>query len=478
MLQMEGRKARTACTSLNNNSDFKSRCTSLANSGASKFDYLAEHVLMRDLLLVFVDLAILRGGMKKVSTQAQFALVYLYEMLQGKDMSEQYDLAKLNELATSSRLTDNVNIVMQTSFFPALKGMEDQFILLSILTRLGGNESTIIGSFLNRIASLVVKADATGLDDELKFLTEVAQKVSHPKDIIVNGYVTEVAENDSLELVLAELEELIGLQNIKKNVSDLTNFLKVQKIREEKGLKTTLNSLHAVFMGPPGTGKTTVARMLGRIYKHLGYLEKGHLVETDRVGLVAGYVGQTAIKADEIIKSALGGVLFIDEAYSLAGGSLNDFGNEAIEIVLKRMEDHRREFVVVVAGYPDEMTSFLQTNPGLQSRFNRYFEFDHYDPVALMAIFKLHATKADFVLTPEAEEKLNEILEMAFEKRHKGFGNARVVRNLFEKIVEQQANRIILASQIDKNLLITLTEEDIPEVLKTVKEIIMFDSEE
>jgi SpoVK/Ycf46/Vps4 family AAA+-type ATPase len=279
--------------------------------------------------------------------------------------------------------------------------------------------------------------------------------------------------------VLKELNELIGLDNIKKTVNDLTNFLKVQKLREENGLKKSTHSLHAVFIGPPGTGKTTVARMLGRIYKHLGFLKKGHLIETDRAGLVAGYVGQTAMKADDVIKSAIGGVLFIDEAYSLSsGGGMNDFGNEAIEILLKRMEDHRNDFVVVVAGYPDEMRDFIQTNPGLQSRFNRYFEFDHYQPNAMMAIFKLYASKGDFTLNEDAESKLEEILERIYEKKHKGFGNARAVRNLFEKVIEIQANRIVQISPITKDLLINLTEEDIPEILKTVKELTQYSLEE
>jgi len=265
------------------------------------------------------------------------------------------------------------------------------------------------------------------------------------------------------------------LQEIKKSVEDLTNFLKVQKIREEQGLKTTRNSLHAVFLGPPGTGKTTVARLLGRIYKHLGYLEKGHLVETDRSGLVAGYVGQTALKTDEIIKKAIGGVLFIDEAYSLASGGLNDFGNEAIEVLLKRMEDNRNNLVVVVAGYDEEMEIFIQSNPGLQSRFNRYFKFKHLEADALMSIFKLNATKVDFVLTSDAEEKLAEIIERLCENRTREFGNARTIRNLFEKIIEQQANRISKLNTLDKDTLMKIEECDVPEVLKVIQEINPFD---
>ena len=229
-------------------------------------------------------------------------------------------------------------------------------------------------------------------------------------------------------------------------------------------------------MGPPGTGKTSIARLIARVYKHLGYLSKGHLIETDRSGLVAGHVGQTAMKTDKIIQSALGGVLFIDEAYSLANtDSTNDFGKEAIEILLKRMEDHREDLVVIVAGYPDEMDEFISSNPGLQSRFNRYFNFNHYQPYELLEIFKLFAKNADFVLSADAEEKLNEIIERVYEKKSDHFGNARVMRNLFEKIIERQANRVISITPLSKELLMTLTEEDVPEILKTVKSILQED---
>ena len=231
-------------------------------------------------------------------------------------------------------------------------------------------------------------------------------------------------------------------------------------------------------MGPPGTGKTTVARFLGRIFKHLGYLKRGHLVETDRAGMVAGYVGQTAIKADEIITAAIDGVLFIDEAYALSSNGFNDFGSEAVEILLKRMEDFRDKLIIVVAGYTDEMEIFIQSNPGLQSRFNRYLNFDHYKPDALLNIFELISKKADFVLTDDAQDKLSEIIRRVYEKRHKGFGNARTMRNLFEKIIERQANRIVNITPITEEILITITEEDIPEVLKTVKEISIFDTKD
>ncbi len=266
-----------------------------------------------------------------------------------------------------------------------------------------------------------------------------------------------------LEEALAELNALIGLDNIKEEVQTLTNFLKVQKIRAERGLAKTTVSLHAVFCGPPGTGKTTVARLMSRIYQGLGFLSQGHLVETDRSGLVVGYIGQTAKKVDELVDSALNGVLFIDEAYALVPKeSGRDFGQEAIDILLKRMEDYRDRLVVVVAGYTDEMTTFIESNPGLKSRFNRYFYFDHYKPEELLAIFASMAGKSHFNLTPATRNKLLRIFEELYGSRDKAFGNARLVRNLFEKSIEKQANRLAVLNSLTDEDLTTLLPEDIP----------------
>ncbi len=478
LLKKESDKALTTCIELKKNNDIINATKSFEDKSFGSVSYKLEHILLRDIVKVFNDFTSLYGDITKTPAKARFILVYLYEKLQGKDLSIAYGLEKLNELPLAPQFNKNVSLIRETSFFQPVDEMKEEFILPAILSKIKSEHFISISTFLTRIASLIVKSDDTITKKEEELLKQVSQKINTPKVFVNKANYNEVPENDTLEIVLQELNELIGLEEIKKNVDNLTNFLKVQKIREEKGLKVSNNSLHAVFMGPPGTGKTTVARMLGRIYKHLGYLEKGHLIETDRAGMVAGYVGQTAIKADEIIKSAIGGVLFIDEAYSLTSGGLNDFGTEAIEILLKRMEDHRGNFVVVVAGYPDEMEGFIQTNPGLQSRFNRYFEFDHFNVDTLLKIFKLYAKKGDFELTPDAEEKLLAILERIHEKRHRGFGNARTVRNLFEKIIERQANRIVSVTPITEKVLITLIEEDIPEILKTVKEIILFDENE
>ncbi len=478
ILKKESDKILGICAKLNTDSIFTSAIESIRDDNFQNIAHKAAHILLHDIVTIFNRLTSSYGDPKKIPVKTKFILIYLYERFQGKDLSASFNIKKINQLLLSPQLDKNINIIQETSFFHPIESMKTEFILPAILVKIKSEASLSIASFLNRVASLFVKADDTISKEEELLLKKIADNINNPKIVVREASYNEVPENDTLEIVLGELHELIGLAEVKKNIKDLTNFLKIQKIREEKGLKTTNNSLHAVFMGPPGTGKTTVARMLGRIYKHLGYLEKGHLIETDRAGMVAGYVGQTAIKADEIIKTAIGGVLFIDEAYSLTSGGFNDFGSEAIEVLLKRMEDHRKNLVVVVAGYPDEMQTFIQSNPGLQSRFNRYFKYDHFDVHGLLKIFKLYVKKADFQLTEDAEEKLLEILERIHEKKHKSFGNARTMRNLFEKIIERQANRIVSITPITEEILITLTEEDIPGILKTVKEILLFSEDE
>lgn len=245
---------------------------------------------------------------------------------------------------------------------------------------------------------------------------------------------------------LEELHSLIGLDFVKSEIATLMNYVKIQQARESKGLKSSQLSYHCVFTGNPGTGKTTVARIVAEIYKDLGILKKGHLVETDRSGLVAEYVGQTAVKTNTIIDSALDGVLFIDEAYSLVSDGRYDYGKEAIATLLKRMEDNRDRLVVILAGYTNEMKEFIDSNPGLQSRFNRYIDFSDYTESELYEIFELNLKKFDYTISNEAREALKQYLRNAVCGRDCNFGNARFVRNLFEKTLENQANR--LASEV------------------------------
>lgn len=267
---------------------------------------------------------------------------------------------------------------------------------------------------------------------------------------------------EKIEDLKKELDEYIGLAAIKDEVKDLINLVTVQKMRQEHGLKVGELSLHMVFSGNPGTGKTMVARLMSRIYRSLGILSKGHLVEVDRGGLVAGFVGQTAIKTNDAIQKAMGGVLFIDEAYALSNKQGNDFGQEAIDTILKAMEDKRGDLVVIVAGYTELMEDFIGSNPGLESRFNRFLHFADYTAEELIAIFLSRCEKSAYTLAEEAKPLLERILR--YEKENnETFGNARGVRNLFEKAVVAQANRLAASDHITKETLMLLSKEDIAE---------------
>jgi len=254
----------------------------------------------------------------------------------------------------------------------------------------------------------------------------------------------ETAKEKTQEELLEALDELVGLDNIKQNVKSLINFVKVRKLREENGLPNPPVSLHMVFAGNPGTGKTTVARILSELYKAIGVLSEGQLIEVDRSGLVAGFVGQTAIKTSEAVTSAIGGILFIDEAYALApdAGAGNDFGREAIETLLKMMEDNRDDLIVIVAGYNEPMERFISSNPGFESRFNRYLLFDDYNDEQLYDIFNIMCSKSEYVLTDDAKEYAKEYFNKLYEERDYNFGNARDVRNFFENIVTVHSDRV------------------------------------
>ena len=317
-----------------------------------------------------------------------------------------------------------------------------------------------IGSFAFFIL-LGVIGTCVGDDDE-----SIEKDLRAKVDSITAQKKDSVVVNDPLEGdPYQELDDLIGLGSVKTEVRSLANFVRLQKEREAKGLKTAKVSYHLVFYGSPGTGKTTVARIVGRIYKDLGVLKKGHTVETDRAGLCGQYVGQTGPKTDSVIAKALDGVLFIDEAHSLVpeGGAGNDYGQEAISTILKRMEDYRDRLVVIVAGYKNEMQRFIDSNPGLQSRFNRYIDFPDYTGTELTDIFKMYMKKNQYTLSKETEAYLKERFNYAVAHKDRNFGNARYARNVFEKSIQAQANRLAGEKNLDKDKLTELTIEDLKE---------------
>lgn len=268
-----------------------------------------------------------------------------------------------------------------------------------------------------------------------------------------------------LDGYLEELNSLVGLSQVKEEIKSLINLIKVRKMREGFQMPVMDMTYHMVFTGNPGTGKTTVARLVAKIYKELGLLSKGTLVETDRSGLVAGYVGQTALKVKETVERAIGGVLFIDEAYSLTNNVANDFGGEVIDTLVKLMEDHRDNLVVIVAGYKDEMKNFLDSNTGLVSRFNKFIEFMDYSVEELIAILESMAGQAGVTLSGEAIDYIKNKISAFTQEEFKIFGNARGIRNVFEKIMMNQANRLVTLEKLTKEQLSQVTVDDMDGIL-------------
>jgi AAA+ superfamily predicted ATPase len=323
-----------------------------------------------------------------------------------------------------------------------------------------------------RYANALVKADGKITSQEIEAL-EKLKNIFYPTEYIPSKTLIEIPHSKnneenksrSLDELLSNLNNLVGLDDVKKDVQEMVNFLKIQQLRESKGMSSTPISKHLVFLGNPGTGKTTIARLLSEIYKALNVISSGHLVETDRAGLVAGYVGQTALKVHDVVNKALGGILFIDEAYTLNGEG-QDFGSEAIDTLLKLMEDNRNDLIVIVAGYTEKMNKFLLSNPGFKSRFNKYISFQDYSPEQLQKIFVRLCENGSFKLTLEAEKKLLETFEIMYKEKDETFGNARLARNIFENAVNNQANRIINLTEITEELLSTIEINDIPSEVK------------
>lgn len=370
--------------------------------------------------------------------------------------------------------------------------LNDPFYGAQIFERYGNYKSKYL-TLLYRYSSIIAKADGTVTDNEAKWLADIFNKgiaddqaggnaVSKPTEYsetrqndseyesggkhLDKGFKTAEKSNapnnsQTGSTNIEKLTSLIGLESVKSEVRTLANFVVIQNERADRGLKTSDVSYHCVFTGNPGTGKTTVARILAGIYKDLGILKKGHLVETDRSGLVAEYVGQTAVKTNQIIDSALDGVLFIDEAYSLISDSGVDYGKEAVATLLKRMEDDRERLVVILAGYTNEMAAFINSNPGLQSRFTRYIEFQDYSAEELLQIYQKNLKDYDYQIDDDAFKKLKNIIDNAVANKDRNFGNARYVRNLFERTLQNQANRLSTVPKLTKDLLRTITIDDL-----------------
>jgi SpoVK/Ycf46/Vps4 family AAA+-type ATPase len=319
---------------------------------------------------------------------------------------------------------------------------------------------------LQSLATALSNMDGKLSDSERRLLAVVSAQLTNVSRQYAVEYAARASDpgvsEEDLSAILKELDAMVGLDSVKAEVHRAANFARIQVMRRQQGLPAVQASLHSVFFGNPGTGKTTVARLMGRIYKSLGLLRRGHVIECDRGRLVAEYVGQTAVRTHAAIDSALDGILFIDEAYALAGRGAEDFGAEAIETLLKRMEDDRDRLIVIVAGYNKPMEQFIASNPGLESRFTNYLNFPDYTADEMLEIFHRMASQSGLVCSPEAEKKVREIARKLYEMRTEQFGNAREMRNLFEAAVRNQSTRLVTGGHCDREALTTLLPEDLP----------------
>ena len=387
------------------------------------------------ILLFWTDMTRCYVGLgHTIDLNSKEGLGYLYFIARTRGWSGNRSYSALPTLRNDYQADAESILSEIRQYIDATSAIPEIFLISRMLS---SNDTDLQRKYLvdmYRFASITSKADNTVTEQEAEWLSNIMrlQEVNTP---VVPA--EPVAPNP-----VAMLDELIGLDSVKQEVETLSNFIRIQQARAANGLMTSPVSYHCVFTGSPGTGKTTVARILAQIYQNLGVVSKGHLVETDRAGLVAEFIGQTAIKTDKVIESALDGVLFIDEAYALNTGGENDYGKEAVATLLKRMEDYRDRLIVILAGYTDQMKDFITSNPGLQSRFNRYIDFPDYSPEELLQIFELNMNKYDYRFADGAKQYLQRFFENEVARKDANFGNGRMVRNVFEKSIARQANRL------------------------------------
>ena len=407
------------------------------------------------ILLFWIDLTRCYVGLgHTIDLNSKEGLGYLYFIARTKGWSGTHPYSDLATLRNTYQSNAESILEEIKQYIDATSAIPEIFLISRLVS---SNYPDLQRKFLidmYRFASITSKADNTVTDQEAEWLSHIVRLQKENTVVVAN----KPAEQNPAEL----LKELIGLESVKQEVETLSNFIRIQQARAANGLKTSSVSYHCVFTGSPGTGKTTVARILAKIYKNLGVVSKGHLVETDRAGLVAEFIGQTAVKTDKVIESALDGVLFIDEAYALAVGGDNDYGKEAISTLLKRMEDYRDRLIVILAGYTDQMKDFINSNPGLQSRFNRYITFPDYTPEELLQIFEYNMDKYDYLFAEGTREHLLRYFEREVSFKDGNFGNGRLVRNVFEKTLERQANRLAYEVHLTTDKLQRIKIEDLP----------------
>ena len=395
---------------------------------------------------------------------------YYIDMQPSLELFQVEDLIKNTEIFSESVLEQSVSI---TIFNEADKILREKKII--------DNSTGNLGSFIINVFEIAGKEammiDEVITEKEIQIFTAYMKSFKDNKlnsitksdslDDKNNEYISikEANPEESLDSLLKELNSLIGLETVKNDVNSLINLIRIRKIREKRGISQPDMSLHLVFSGKPGTGKTTVARLLSKIYFKIGVLSKGHLVEVDRSGLVGGYVGQTALKVKDVVAKAMGGILFVDEAYSLSSNKDDsDYGKEAIDTLLKAMEDNRDDFIVIVAGYPELMEGFLESNPGLKSRFNKFIQFEDYKPNELLDIFIKMCNDSKFLIDDDVKEYVKDFFENRYLKRDENFANARDVRNFFEKALINQANRLSINQIINDDELMRIKLEDVDNI--------------